>query len=78
MKPEVKMSEDDADESALSSADSQAATMKQDENNKSEAKYRLIDTAKYYIVEEDVSDEEDIDPKHYQNKSYQRYVCILF
>ena len=38
------------------------------------SKYRLIDATKYYIVEEDVSDDEDIDPKHYQTPTYQRSV----
>lgn len=61
LKPEVKMTEEDereADESVISTNSSD--------------RYRLIDTAKYYVVEEDVSDDEDIDAKHYETPAYQR------
>ena len=34
--------------------------------------YRLMETNKYYVVEEDVSDEEDIDTKQYESPGYQR------
>lgn len=64
MKPEVKMTEEDEKEAdeVLSSAGS----------SNSASKFRYIDSSQYYIVEEDVSDDEDIDPKHYQSPTYQR------
>ena len=34
--------------------------------------FRLMETNKYYVVEEDVSDEEDIDTKQYESPGYQR------
>jgi len=72
MKPTVKMTDEDereADESVLSAETSSSSGLGKEEKP---AKYRLIDTAKYYIVEEDVSDDEDIDSKHYLTPSYQR------
>ena len=72
MKPTVKMTDEDereADESVLSAETSSSSGLGKEEKP---SKYRLIDAAKYYIVEEDVSDDEDIDPKHYLTPSYQR------
>ena len=74
MKPDVKMTDEDereADESVLSAETSTTSTSTGLQVQP--AKYRLIDTAKYYIVEEDVSDDEDIDAKHYTSPTYQRY-----
>jgi len=72
MKPTVKMTDEDereADESVLSAETSSSSGLGKEEKP---SKYRLIDATKYYIVEEDVSDDEDIDPKHYQTPTYQR------
>jgi len=78
MKPQVKMTDEDereADESVLSaetSTETSTSTGILPWKDEKPAKYRLIDTAKYYIVEEDVSDDEDIDAKHYNSSAYQR------
>ena len=61
----------EADESVLSAETSSSSGLGKEEKP---SKYRLIDATKYYIVEEDVSDDEDIDPKHYQTPTYQRSV----
>ena len=64
----------EADESVLSAETSSSSGLGKEEKP---SKYRLIDATKYYIVEEDVSDDEDIDPKHYQTPTYQRSVNKL-
>ena len=64
-------SQREADESVLSAETSSSSGLGKEEKP---SKYRLIDATKYYIVEEDVSDDEDIDPKHYQTPTYQRSV----
>ena len=64
-------SQREADESVLSAETSSSSGLGKEEKP---SKYRLIDASKYYIVEEDVSDDEDIDPKHYQTSTYQRSV----
>ena len=67
-------SQREADESVLSAETSSSSGLGKEEKP---SKYRLIDATKYYIVEEDVSDDEDIDPKHYQTPTYQRSVNKL-
>jgi len=69
LKPDVKMTEDDEKEADESVFDDSATATSSEIDNKP-TKFRLMD--KYYIVEEDVSDEEDIDPAKYATKSYQR------
>ena len=76
------MTEEDemeADESLLSAETSSSSGLGKDEKP---SKYRFIDATKYYVVEEDVSDDEDIDPKHYHKPSYQRWVfsvnCVRY
>ena len=77
MKPCVKMTDDDereADESVWSMDSSGSAGFCwNSESNDKPAKYSLMDTHKYYIVEEDVSDEEEIDSTQYDSPAYQRY-----
>ena len=68
-------SQREADESVLSAETSSSSGLGKEEKP---SKYRLIDATKYYIVEEDVSDDEDIDPKHYQTPTYQRSVNRKF
>ena len=73
MRPNVKMTDEDlleADESVWS-VDSSGSGFCTDSNDRP-TKYSLLDTNKYYIVEEDVSDEEDIDPKQYNTPAYNR------
>ena len=69
MRPEVTMTEDDEREADFESILSSDTTDNSNADDKP-VKYRLMD--KYYVVEEDVSDEEDIDSKHYSTESYQR------
>ena len=69
LKPDVKMTEDDEKEADESVFDDSATATSSELDNKP-TKFRLMD--KYYIVEEDVSDEEDIDPAKYATQSYQR------
>ena len=68
-------SQREADESVLSAETSSSSGLGKEEKP---SKYRLIDATKYYIVEEDVSDDEDIDPKHYQTPTYQRSVKFIY
>jgi len=75
MKPHVKMTDEDereADESIWSMDSSGSGFCWSDSTNDKPTKYRLMETNKYYVVEEDVSDEEDIDTKQYESPGYQR------
>ena len=65
----------EADESLLSAETNSSSGLGKEDKP---SKYRFIDSTKYYVVEEDVSDDEDIDPKHYQKPSYQRLVFSFF
>ena len=74
MKPSVKMTDEDereADDSVMSAETSCSSGLEHGDYEKP-AKYRLIDSTKYYVIEEDVSDDDDIDPKHYHTPTYQR------
>lgn len=75
MRPDVKMTDEDereADESVVSADSSDMFLFSNDDSNYRPSKYRIIEGAKYYVVEEDVSDEEDIDPCKYDTPAYQR------
>ena len=63
------MTEDDEKEADESVFDDSATGTSSDFDTKP-TKFRLMD--KYYVVEEDVSDEEGIDPAKYSTHSYQR------